>query len=152
MYNKHSTARVFLSYRKSDAPFAVDLICLQLINHFGKRAIFRDEISIPPGTDFRVCLKEALAHCEVLLAIIGENWKEGIHNPEDYVRLEIETALQRGIHVVPIFIGNAAIPDEGALPPSLASLPYKKGIRMRSGADFAPDFSRLALALESVLQ
>jgi hypothetical protein len=50
----------------------------------------------------------AVAGCDVLLAVIGPNWLETpdeggrrrLDDPDDYVRVEVETALGRGIPVV----------------------------------------------------
>ena len=60
---------------------------------------------IPRGADFERVLTDALAGCEVLLALIGPQWlactrTDGIRRldvPEDWVRNEIASALQRNI-------------------------------------------------------
>lgn len=77
-----------------------------------------DVDSIDIGIDFVDALNEALSKCAVLVAIIGAHWiraadEEGrrrLDNPDDYVRLEIETALQRNIRVVPLLVNGASMP------------------------------------------
>jgi len=54
----------------------------------------------------------------VLLAVIGRRWliaveEEGrrrLDHSEDYVRLEIATALKRGIRVIPMLVDGASMP------------------------------------------
>jgi hypothetical protein len=57
--------------------------------------------AIPPGVNFHKVLREAVPRCDVLLAVIGPNWlnvrdEEGsrrLDNPNDFLRIEIATAL-----------------------------------------------------------
>ena len=50
-----------------------------------------------------------------MLVLIGRNWadfkdaagRNRLENPEDYVRLEIEAALNRNIPVTPVFVQGA---------------------------------------------
>ena len=77
-----------------------------------------DVDSIPFGVDFRRQLEAAVAQCNVLLAIIGDNWLTSdpqantrrIDDLADYVRIEIESALRRDIPVIPVLVGSAARP------------------------------------------
>ena len=51
-----------------------------------------------------------------MIALIGAGWQEGIDQPDDPVRMEIETALANGVPVLPVLIGawlvyNAARPS-----------------------------------------
>lgn len=73
-------------------------------------------------------IAQAVEACDALLAIIGQGWLDAadsdgnrrLDNPTDYVRVEIEAALNRGIPVVPVLVDDATTPTEGDLPPSLA--------------------------------
>ena len=51
----------------------------------------------------------------------------------DFVRIEIESALERNLPVVPILIDRAPMPGEADLPPSLAGLAYRNATRSGSG-------------------
>jgi hypothetical protein len=101
----------------------------RLIEHFGRAQIFQDIDSIQPGADFAEEIADAVASCQVLLALIGDRWlkikdKEGrrLDNPKDFVRLEIGAALSRNIRVIPILIDGATMPRAAQLPSSLAGL------------------------------
>lgn len=77
-----------------------------------------DVDTIPLGKDFEAVLHEAVAKCDVLLAMIGPNWlnacdTEGnrrLDSPKDFLRIEIAAALQRDIPVIPILFDGATMP------------------------------------------
>src|SRR4051812_48824976 len=98
--------RIVLSYRRSDTAGISGRLFDKLNTHFGQGSVFMDVDSIPFGVDFRKHIQRELEGCDVLLAIIGHRWLGGgknlrIKQETDFVRLEIETALQRDIPVVP---------------------------------------------------
>ena len=72
-----------------------------------------------------------------------------INDPRDHVRIEIETALRRNIRVVPLLVGNATIPAEQELPPTLQSLAYRAGTHIRPDPDFHRDMDRLVAGLRA---
>jgi hypothetical protein len=94
---------VFISYRRQDSADIIGRICDRLVERFGTPDVFKDVDTIPLGVDFRKYLQESVSRCDVLLAIIGKNWLEAsndtgkrcLDDPRDYLRIEIETALQR---------------------------------------------------------
>src|SRR5689334_6831523 len=67
-----------------------------------------------------------VAACDAFVVLIGQHWLavtgEGLHDPNDYVRLALESALRRGTLVVPVTVDGARMPVNGELPPSLASM------------------------------
>jgi hypothetical protein len=73
----------------------------------------------------------------VLLALIGSQWvtitdeegKRRLDDPNDFVRLEIEAALQRGVLVIPILVRGAKMPRLGTCLP--ASPSWCTGTRLR---------------------
>ena len=76
--------------------------------------------NIPFGLDFREQLQDALMANDVVLAIIGPKWtcparggKLRIHDETDPVRIEIETALKRGIPLIPVLVSHATIAEGG---------------------------------------
>jgi OFA family oxalate/formate antiporter-like MFS transporter len=89
--------------------------------------------TIGPGEDFREAIQRAFDSCEVLLAVIGRNWatvrdKNGklrLENETDLVRLEIVSALERRLRVIPVLVGGAEMPDPSVLPPGLQSLAFR---------------------------
>ena len=65
--------RIFISYRRSDAPGHAGRVrdALALAQHFGSRHVFMDVDDVPPGLAFKQVLDRALSECDVLLALIG---------------------------------------------------------------------------------
>jgi hypothetical protein len=127
---------VFVSYRREDSREITGRICDRLNNEFGKQAIFRDVDSIPGGVDFREHISKSIDQCTMLVAIIGDKWldarnKKGARRldlPNDHLRVEIETALNKGIPVIPVLVKNGAMPDEEELPEDLKPLAYRNAI------------------------
>lgn len=148
--------KIFLSYRRDDSADVTGRIKDRLAKHFGQPAILRDVDSIPLGVDFRAHIDRMVSECDILLAIIGKDWlhmtdEEGnrrLDNPEDFVRIEIESALARKIPVVPLLVRQSTMPSEDNLPSSLKELAYRNGIAIRRDPDFDADISRLIEGLQ----
>jgi hypothetical protein len=145
---------IFISYRRTDSEGITGRIYDHLCARFGASRVFMDVESILPGLDFREVLKSAVARCDILLAIIGREWlpaeREGsrrLANPDDYVRIEIETALERNIPVVPTLIATAPMPSADALPASLSALVHRQYVRIYPGAEFSAQIAVLADSL-----
>jgi hypothetical protein len=93
------------------------------VTEFGAARVFRDIDAIQPGEQFRRVLDERLEHVDALLAVIGPHWlTDRLEDPDDPVRLEIATAIERGIPLIPVLVGGAQIPAAPALPLALAAL------------------------------
>ena len=127
----------------------------ELDRHFGGGDVFMDIDAIPLGEDFRDYIVGALKQAVVLVVIIGPKWlgvrKRGLYRIQDEtdpVRLEVETAFQLGIRVVPVLVEGADIPKPGDLPESLKKLPFLNGAFIDSGRDFRTHLDRLIRFLE----
>ncbi len=126
---------VFLSYRRKDDPWAAGRITDRLISSFGARAVFRDVHSIKLGKDFRKEIDTAVGRCKVMLVLIGPNWldpakslgRRRIDSKSDWVRIEIESALQRHRLVVPLLLDETKMPQARVLPESLHELAFRQG-------------------------
>jgi hypothetical protein len=111
-------AKVFISYRRDDSGDYAGRVHDRLEREFGSDLLFMDVDAIPLGANFTKVLREEVAKCDVLLALIGANWldarnedgKRRLDNPSDYLRIEIATALQRDIPVIPILLERATMP------------------------------------------
>lgn len=150
-------SRIFISYRRKEAAGHAGRLSDRLIKHFDRAQIFQDIDSIQPGADFAEDIADAVASCQVLLALIGDRWlkikdRQGrrLDNPNDYVRLEIEAALNRKIRVIPILIDGAKMPRADQLPRSLAGLAGRQALEL-SSARFDDDIARLLQALDKYL-
>lgn len=150
---------VFISYRRADSDDIVGRIYDRLADGFGREAIFKDVDAIPLGTDFRQVIDTAVGNCQVLLAVIGRDWltvtesdgSRRLDSPRDYVRLEIESALERGIPVIPLLVRGATMPQAADLPLAIRDLAHRNGISVRSDPDFKGDMERLIRAIEQLI-
>jgi hypothetical protein len=67
-------------------------------------------------------LGEPVSQCDALIAIIGPRWLDAkddagrLENPDDFVRIEIESALDQGKRVIPVLANKAAMPSAGEWP------------------------------------
>jgi hypothetical protein len=153
---------IFISYRRDDSIDAAGRIYDRLVDHFGSESVFMDMESIPVGIDFRQYLQNDVNRCDVLLAVIGHGWLEArypegplagqrrLDNPDDFVRIEIQTALARGIAVVPVLVGRAAMPIEKDLPDELKELAFRNAAEVRPSKDFHDHVDRLIRGIESL--
>lgn len=152
-------ARIFISYRRDDAGYVASMVRERLEKEFGEGSVFMDIDSVLLGVDFRQQLSEAVAKCDVLVALIGETWagttgqaqQRRIDNPQDFVRIEIEAALKRGIPVVPVLIDKAQLPDVQALPESLRELSFRHAAELRAGRDLKAHLDTLSTGLRAHL-
>jgi TIR domain len=150
--------RIFISYRREDAGYPAGWLFDRLAERFGDRQIFKDVDSIELGDDFVEVIGEAVGASDVVLALIGDKWltvadEEGdrrLDDPMDFVRIEIEAALQRKVRVIPILVEGARMPREDQLPPSLAPLARRQALEL-SPARFGSDTGRLLRVLETTL-
>ena len=110
--------RIFISYRRDDSAGHTGRVFDRLRGEFGQDALFMDVDAIPLGANFVQVLRAEVAKCDVLLAIIGPAWLDArdddgnrrLDNPIDFVRVEIATALQRDIPVIPILLDGTRMP------------------------------------------
>ena len=142
--------KVFISYRRSDSIDICGRIYDRLVRDFGEENVFKDVDNIPFGVDFVEYLDNQVKECTVLLAVVGPKWVDveddkgrRIDDPNDFVRIEIESALKRNILVVPLLVGGAGMPHMGDLPETLQPLTRRNGIQIRPDPDFHNDMTRL---------
>jgi TIR domain-containing protein len=150
---------IFLSYRREDSQTWTERIADVLKQHFGKKAVFQDVEAMPPGADFRQHLQSQLQHCRVVLAVIGPQWVTAIDehgnrrldDEQDWVRYEIELALQYQTALIPLLVDNATPPPQEQLPESIRQLAFQTVHRIRSNPDFRSDMNKLIQAIEAKL-
>jgi Sec-independent protein translocase protein TatA len=141
---------VFISYRRKDSPHFTGRLYDKLSDQLGEGAVFRDVNNIPLGVNFREHIRKQLEYCAVLVAVIGRNWDEidgsgnrRLNDPKDPLRIEIETALEKSIDVIPVLVDGAEMPTAEELPSSLAGLPDCNAITVRPDPDFRNDMDCL---------
>src|SRR5512147_724040 len=149
---------IFISYRREqDAGFAGRLFD-RLERTFRRKALFMDVDSISPGQDFPSIVEARVAECDALLALIGRGWltatdeagRRRLDNAEDFVRIEIATALTQAKRVIPVLIDDAPMPQSEDLPEVLKPLVRRQATRL-SHERFKADSDRLIRAIRQVL-
>ena len=151
--------RIFVSYRREDAAGDAGRLADHLHRRFGAARVFLDIETIDPGADFVQVLRDSLQETAAMLVVIGPRWlslrnadgTRRIDDPGDFVRMEVETALDRGIPVVPVLVQGAALPREQDLPSSLAPLLTRQAA-MLDHAEFHADAERLCDRLARVIE
>lgn len=145
--------KIFISYRREDSQWPVDRIHAALKPRVAdpKADIFVDVDNIPVGVDFAAHLDAKVAQCDVLLAVIGKEWldirnprtgERRLDDPKDFVRIEIASALKRGIPVAPVLLDDARLPEPADLPEDLRPLVGRQGVEI-SRMTFDADVERL---------
>jgi len=129
---------IFISYRRDDTEGEAGRLFDDLTRALGSDAVFMDVSGIEPGTDFRKAIDDNVSCCGVLLAMIGPTWvtisgsdgKRRLDNENDYVRLEIASALRRNIAVIPVLVHDAHMPHADQLPDDLKDLAYRNSVEI----------------------
>ena len=89
-----------------------------LAERWGDENVFKDVDSIDGGHEFPAAVVRSIRESQVLLALIGQGWAgTGAADPEgrimrlgDWVRRELETALEAGVPAIPVHVGTATLP------------------------------------------
>jgi hypothetical protein len=148
---------IFISYRREDsAPYAGRLYD-RLSARFGADQVFMDVDDIPPGADFASHIDAKVGSCDAMVVVIGKNWLTArsaqgqlrLSDPNDFVGLEVAMALQRGVLVIPVLVGGAAVPKEGELRADLKELALHNAVALND-QDFQRDTDHLIGALEKL--
>lgn len=150
-----TTPLVFISYRRDDSDWATGHLFERLQSVLGQGAVLHDVDNIQPGQDFREWIDESLSHSMVVLVVIGPRWLDArdanghrrLEQTDDWVRIEIESALKRHLKVIPVLLYPATIPSPTELPATLEKLPYLQAITIYPGEDFSLGFKRLVDAI-----
>jgi len=148
--------RVFINYRRDDAAGHAGRLYDALSARFGPEHVFMDVDAIRPGENFATVLDQSVGSCDVLIALIGRRWstavdREGrrrLERPEDYVRLELQTALASGrTRVIPALVQGAEMPASDELPEDMREFAMRQAIEL-SDVRWRSDVDRLIRELE----
>jgi hypothetical protein len=150
--------RIFISYRRDETDFPASWLYERLVAHFGPDQVFKDVDSIELGDDFAEVIADAVGACDVLLVLIGAQWlaitdeagRRRLENSDDFVRLEVEAALQRKVRIIPILVGTARMPHADQLPASLGKLVHRQALELDPNR-FEADTRRLVRVVEKTL-
>jgi chaperonin GroEL len=158
MVRDSSSQGIFLSYRREDAAPYARLLKSELRERIPDAQVFMDLDSIEAGLDFAEVIGAAVDSCAVLVALIGRQWAtivdEGgnrrLDNPDDLVRFEVQTALQRGVRVIPVLVDGAAPLRLQQLPSELQKLARLNAFELSYGR-YEYDADRLLGLIERAL-
>lgn len=147
-------SRIFISYRRQDSEGYVGRVYDHLVQRFDRNDVFMDVDSIAPGADFVQELEAAVAACDVFIAVIGPHWagitdeagRRRLDQWNDFVRIEIASALKQHKHVIPVLVGRALMPSPADLPDDLAPLARRQAVEL-SHQRFTYDMQKLVDAV-----
>jgi len=153
------SGNIFISYRRSDTEGYAGRIFDRLGAKFGRENIFMDVDTIQPGENFVDAIENAVSSCDVLIALIGDEWltitdengKRRLENPNDFVRVEISAALRRDIRVIPVLLAGTVMPKKQDLPEVLQPLIELNALEIRHGS-FDPGIEKLESAIDACLR
>lgn len=139
-----------MSYRRQDSAGQTGRLKDILVEELGDDCVFMDVDRIPLGSNFVDELRQEVAGCGLLFVIIGNqclslrdsSGRRRIDNPSDFVRIEVVTALQARIPVVPILLDGIPMPAAKDLPADMEELVLRNGIEI-DHTTFRPDVERL---------
>ena len=129
---------VFLSYRSSIDHYAAALLDKELSTVLGQDTVFLASRRLKEADlNYPEKLLGAVRASKVLLALIGRGWNTVtddtgvrlLYRPNDWVRLEIATALEHGISVIPIVLRGAGTEVPVDLPLSLRNMSGLRPLR-----------------------
>ena len=150
--------KITISYRRDDSMDITGRIFDRLTSHYGRETVFRDIDNVPPGLDFREHIRASIEESDVLMVVVGPRWmgsgrhgQPRIRSETDYVRVEVEAALDRHIPVIPLLVGGADMPEPGQLPESIRDLAYRNAVQIDSGRDFDHHMNGLIRATDKIL-
>jgi hypothetical protein len=150
--------KVFICYRREEtAPYA-GRIYDAMVARFGVENVFMD-LDLAPGVDFVDRITRVVSGCVALIVVIGPSWaklqnEDGtrrIEDPDDFVRLEVQTGLSRDdVLLIPVLVGSARMPRREDLPPELKGITRRNAIEMSDGR-WRYDVGRLLDTLDELL-
>lgn len=151
-------SRIFINYRRQDSEGYVGRLYDHLIQHFDRNDVFIDVDNIPPGTDFVTKLEEAVANCDVFIAVIGPQWlnitdeqgQRRLDQWDDFVRLEAAIALKQNKLIIPVLVGQARMPAPHQLPEDITMLARRNAIEL-SHQRFSYDVQKLIEAIRGAI-
>jgi len=152
-------SRILISYRREDTAGHAGRLYDLLVERFGPDRIFMDVDTISPGDDFVEVIRSAVTSSDVLIALIGREWlivehpsgHRRLDDPDDFVALELATALEGGVRVVPVLVQGAAMPAAEALPLRLRALARRNAVEI-SDTRFRRDAAALIDSLRRILE
>ncbi len=130
---------VFVSYRRSDVMGWAVTLYERLRDALGTGVVFMDTEGIGPGDQFPTELADALESAQIMLVIVGPSWAGELEEraqagTNDWVVREIQSALERGVRLIPVLVDKAAMPQTAELPDPIKDLRKHQYYEVRGSA------------------
>lgn len=121
------STQIFISYRRDGG----DLFARSIFERLEKHGYecFLDKEKLGSGK-FNTALYNQIDECTDFLLILPQNALNGCTNSDDWVRLEIERAIEKQKNIIPIMMPDFEFPLEEDLPKSMQELPYYQSLRL----------------------
>jgi hypothetical protein len=150
--------KVFICYRRDDSRDISFNLYKALCRRFGDESVFIDIESIPYSVDFREHVRKSLEDMDVVVAVVGNRWldarnedgKRRLDNPDNFVRVELQTAFALERTVVPLLVGQAEMPRESDLPPALGGFAFRNAAELREGPKYDSQLTELLDGIATV--
>ena len=151
---------IFLSYRRVESAHVAGRIYDHLERGFGTGHVFFGVEGIPIGGDFRQHIRTSLIMSQALVVVIGQRWAACFRQSAgwlswraartiDYVRIELELALDHNVRIIPLLVDGASMPSERQMPAKIAQICYYQAAPIRAGLDFRTDMARVFEAIKN---
>ncbi len=100
-------AEIFISYDRQDAGGWTTMLYDKLTQQFGEDLVFRDRQSILSGTRWSNEIERNVRGCRAFILTIGPDWRgervmSALQREDNWVRREVELALEADKHVFPV--------------------------------------------------
>lgn len=146
---------LFISYERRDSGGWSLLLYQHLAARFGEAAVFRDNQKLRSGERWKSSLKKGVSECLGFVLVIGPDWEEQrvldkLHNPQGWVRKEIETALEQRKEIFPVLVGGALTPACEKLPEAIRpAIDEPNHFHFHDGPAWQRDLDRLCADIEA---
>ncbi len=147
--------KIFICYRRANIELARGIES-RLVQEFGTDSVFLDVEDIHGGQEWKKSITKALKGDPIVVTLITTRWNSRrggqpkLMDLNDHVRIELETALSRGLTIVPVVYDRASLPQEKQLPRTLHPLLNFQQIPF-SSERWVYDLGRLVNALRDLL-
>lgn len=135
---------VFISYRSEDVPEAAHSLARVAKFRYGHQVAFLDKTEIRGGAEYPREIRRWIADkCTTMIVVIGPDWlssKGGgggrkIDARNDWVRQEVEQALDQELFILPVLVRGAPRLRKADLPEEIAALASKNPVPVREFDD-----------------
>ena len=151
--------KLFLNYRREDSKGEALALRQYLARKLPRIGLFVDMAGgIKPSDNFVRKLDHSVSNADAFVCLIGPQWltvktsdgQRRIDEPNDFVRMEIASALRLEVPILAVLLDDASMPNERDLPDDIRLLASKSAVRLRHDR-FAADAEDMTSALRPLL-